>query len=180
MSKVVSLRLKDDQFKAQQRAARSLGRKPSEAAALLLEEALRATRVRLHRVPRLGLWTPGIPQGTRLAVWHVAAVAHDLDDDVAQIAGHFGISVVQAKALLNYAAAYPEEIQAAIDDDDSITEEDLDASSPTRRSFGYDSPPDRDAHPRRPDATPPTTRRRRAWAQDWQGGGFERRMTTPS
>ena len=41
MSKVVSLRLKDDQVERLQRAVCRMGRTPSEAAALLLEEALR-------------------------------------------------------------------------------------------------------------------------------------------
>ena len=157
MSKVVSLRLKDDQFKAAERApARWAGSRRRRWRSCWRRRCANASSPSSSSATRP--MDARHTKGTRLAVWHVAAVAHDLDDDVAQIAGHFGISVVQAKALLNYAAAYPEEIQAAIDDDDSITEEDLDASSPTRRSFGYDSPPDRDAHPRRPDATPPTIR----------------------
>jgi uncharacterized protein (DUF433 family) len=125
MSKVVSLRLKDDQFGRLQRAARSLGRRPSEAAVLLLEEALREREFAFIEFRDSAYGRQAYLKGTRLAVWHVAAVARDLGDDPAQVADYFSIPVVQAKALLNYAAAYPEEIQAAIDDDASVTEEDL-------------------------------------------------------
>jgi hypothetical protein len=38
---------------------------------------------------------------------------------VARIADHFGIPERQVTALLNYAHAYPDEIQAAIDDNDA-------------------------------------------------------------
>jgi hypothetical protein len=41
VSKVVSLRLRDDQVERLQRTARYLGRSPTETAALLLEESLR-------------------------------------------------------------------------------------------------------------------------------------------
>jgi uncharacterized protein (DUF433 family) len=125
MSKVVSLRLKDEQFGRLQRAARSLGRRPSEAAALLLEEALREREFAFIEFRDSAFGRQAYLKNTRLAVWHVADAARSLGSDAAQIADYYEIPVVQAQAMLNYAAAYPDEIQAAIADNDSVTEEDL-------------------------------------------------------
>ena len=62
-------------------------------------------------------------QGTRLAVWQVAGVARSLGGDVQQVAAYFDIPERQAAALLGYAAAYPDEIQAAIEDNEAAEAE---------------------------------------------------------
>ncbi|MBI4316846.1 MAG: hypothetical protein HY675_00030 [Chloroflexi bacterium] len=56
-------------------------------------------------------------QGTRLAIWQIASVARDFQGDVAKTAEHLDRPQVQIAAL-NYAAAFPEEIQAAIADNE--------------------------------------------------------------
>ncbi len=62
-------------------------------------------------------------QGTRLAVWQVAGVARSLGGDVQQVAAYFAIPERQAAALLRYAAAYPDEIQAAIEDNEAAEDQ---------------------------------------------------------
>ena len=69
MSKVVSMRLKDEQVDRLERAARRLGRSPSEAAALLLEEALRQRDFALIEFRDSPVGRQAYVHGTRLAVW---------------------------------------------------------------------------------------------------------------
>jgi hypothetical protein len=73
MSKVMSLRLKDEQVTRLQQAARSLGRSPSQAAVLLLEEALRARDFAFVEFRDSAFGRQAFLQGTRLAVWQVVA-----------------------------------------------------------------------------------------------------------
>ena len=116
MSKVVSLRLKDEQVDRLQRAARHLGRSPSEAAALLLEEALRQREFAFLDFRDSPVGRQAYLMGTRLAIWQVVAIARDLGGDADATADHLGLTSVRVAAALNYAAAFPEEIEAAIVD----------------------------------------------------------------
>jgi uncharacterized protein (DUF433 family) len=119
VSKVVSLRLKDEQVERLQRAARRLGRTPSEAAALLLEEALRQRELPFIEFRDSPIGRQAYLQGTRLAVWQVVALARDYGDDVARTAAHLEIPRLQVAAALRSAEAYPAEIEAAIADNAS-------------------------------------------------------------
>ncbi|MCX6021429.1 MAG: transcriptional regulator [Chloroflexi bacterium] len=116
MRKVVSLRLQDDQIERLQRAARRLGRTPSEAAALLLEEALRQRDFTFIEFRDSPVGRQAYVQGTRLAVWQIAALARDFGADAAKIAAHLELPVMQMTAALGYAVAYPSEIEAALAD----------------------------------------------------------------
>ena len=116
MSKVVSLRLKDDQMERLQRAARRLGRSPSEAAVLLLEEALRARDFAFIEFRDSPVGRQAYLQGTRLPVWQVVSLARSYGGDVAQTAAHLELPTVYVVAALQYATAYPSEIEAAIAD----------------------------------------------------------------
>ncbi len=119
MSKVMSLRLQDDQAARLERTARSLGKTSAQAAILLLEEALREREFPCITFRDSAFGRQAFLQGTRLAVWQVATVARGLGGDVQQVAAYFDIPERQAAALLSYAAAYPDEIQAAIEDNDA-------------------------------------------------------------
>ena len=121
MSRVVSLRLKDDQVERLERAARRLGRTPSEAAALLLEESLRQRDFALVEFRDSPVGRKAYLQGTRLAIWQVVSLARSFGGDVARTAAHLEIPAVAVAAALAYAAAYPSEIDAAIADNDRPT-----------------------------------------------------------
>jgi uncharacterized protein (DUF433 family) len=123
MSKVVSLRLREPQVQALRRTARRLGRSPSEAAAILLDEALRQRDFAFIEFRDSAVGRQAYLQGTRLAVWQVAAVAGDYAGDSAQTAAHLGIPIVQVSAALRYAAAYAQETEAAIEDSRCTPEE---------------------------------------------------------
>ncbi len=59
-------------------------------------------------------------QGSSLAVWEVVMVAQSYGMDAARTAEHLCWPLLRVQAALNYAAAYPEEIEAAIRDNDAI------------------------------------------------------------
>lgn len=119
MSTVISLTLADDQAARLQRAAQSLGRTPDEAATLLLEEALRERDFPFIEFRDSAAGRQPYLQGTRLAVWQVALIARGFNGDIAQTATYLSLEEYQVRAVLNYAAAYAEEIEAAIQENDA-------------------------------------------------------------
>jgi uncharacterized protein (DUF433 family) len=116
LTKVVSLRLRDDQVERLQRAARRLGRTASEAAALLLEEALRQRDFTFIEFRDSPVGRQAYLKGMRLAVWQVVSVTRSLGGDTARAAAHLELPPVQVAAALRYAEAFPQEIEAAIAD----------------------------------------------------------------
>ena len=116
VSRVVSLRLKDDQMERLERAARRLGRTPSEAAALILEESLRERDFAFLEFRDSPVGRQAYLKGTRLAMWQVASLARAFKGDVVRLAAHLEIPLVAVKAALTYTVAYRAEIEAAIAD----------------------------------------------------------------
>ena len=116
MSKVVSVRLKDDQVERLARVARRYGRTVSETAAQLLDEALRQGEFAFVEFRDSVVGRQAYLKGSRLAVWQVAALSRRFDGDPKRTAEHLEIPSIQVKAALAYTAAYPAEIDAAIAD----------------------------------------------------------------
>ena len=116
MTKVVSLRLKDEQVDSLERKARRMGRSPSETAAILLREALLQQDFAFIEFRDSSVGRQAYLQGTRLAIWQISSIARDVHGDVAKIAELLDRPQVQIAAALNYAAAFSDEIEAAIVD----------------------------------------------------------------
>jgi hypothetical protein len=72
-------------------------------------------------------------------VWQIVSIARDYGEDVAQTSEHLSIPAVQVAAALNYAKAFPEEIEAAIEDNDRSLEE-LRGLIPNLEVSGRDAP----------------------------------------
>jgi hypothetical protein len=119
MSRVVSLRFKEDQMQRLTRIARRMGRTPSEAGAMLIEEALRRSEFAFVDFRDSTVGRQAYVQGSSLAVWEVVFVARDYGMDAAKTAEHLGWPLAKVQAALNYADAYPDEIAAALDDNDA-------------------------------------------------------------
>jgi len=119
MSKVVSLRFQEKQFARLRRLARRLGRSPSETGALLVEEALRHSEFASIDFRDSPVGRQAYVTGTGLAVWEVVLVARAYALDAVQTAGHLAWPVPRVQAALNYAAAYPDEVNAALEDHDA-------------------------------------------------------------
>lgn len=122
-SKVLSMRLREEQMARLQRVARRLGRTPSETAALLLEESLREAEFAYIQFRDSAVGRQAYIQGTRLPVWHVVSINRGYGGDVEKTAKHLVWLPIYVEAALNYAAAFPEEIEAAIKDNDKGYEE---------------------------------------------------------
>lgn len=116
MSRVMSLRLRDEQMERIGRVARRMNKSASEAAATLLEEALRAQEFAFIQFRDSPVGRQAYIQGSSLAVWEVVKLARSYDGDAARTAQALGWPTVKAQAALNYAAAYTDEIAAAIAD----------------------------------------------------------------
>ena len=123
MGKAVNLRLNEQQVERLEKAAAVLGCSPTDAAQLLLDEALRRCEhpqiERRHTV----VGPQSYIKGTRLAVWHVAMLADQYDDDPDALAEYFEIPVDQIKGALAYAEAYADEIQGAISENRRAVDE---------------------------------------------------------
>ena len=140
MSRVVSLRLKHAQMDRLLRAARRLGRTPSEAAALLLEEALRQREFAFIEFRDSPVGRQAYLQGTRLPVWQVVWLVRSFGGDLARTAAYLEIPVVQVTAAMRYAEAHAEEVEAALADSARAREE-LPNRIPTVTAYEVDAPP---------------------------------------
>ena len=116
MSRVVSMRIRESQIARLRRMARRLGRTLSETGALLVEEGLRRTEFGHIDFRESAAGRQACVQNTSLAVWEIVMVARAHGMDVQKIAKHLEWPVFRVQAALNYAAAYPEEIALAIED----------------------------------------------------------------
>lgn len=117
MSKVVSMRLGNDQQARLERAARRLGRSPAATAALLLEQRLREQEFPGIAIRDTVLGPEAFVEGTRWRVWMVVGWLRDLGGDAEEMARRFdGISPDGIRVAVRYAEAFPDEIEAAIAD----------------------------------------------------------------
>lgn len=132
-SKVMSMRFAPEQVERLQRLARRLGRTPSETGALLVEESLRRAEFALIDFRDSPAGRQACVQGSGLAVWEVVLVAQGYGLDAEKTAEHLAWPVPRAKAALLYAEAFPEEIEAALEDNRGFTFERLQRLLPQAR-----------------------------------------------
>src|SRR5215210_361670 len=102
MSKVVSLRLRDDQADRLARAARRLGRSPTETAALLLEEALRQREFALIQFRDSPVGRQAYLQGSRLTVWQIVAQIREMHGELERVAAELEVPLTYVAAAQRY------------------------------------------------------------------------------
>lgn len=119
MSRVVSMRIEDDQMERLSKVAGKLGRTPAGASALLLEEALRRGEFAFIDFRDSPAGRQAYIQGSGLAVWEVIFVARSYEMSVSETADHLGWPVAKVQAALDYACAYAQEIDQAIRENDA-------------------------------------------------------------
>ena len=98
------------------RKARQMGRSPSETGALLIEEGLRRDEFAFIDFRDSPSGRQAYIQGSTLAVWEVMWIARSYEEDVEKTAAHLCMSPLKVKAALNYAQAFPDEIQEAVNE----------------------------------------------------------------
>lgn len=135
MSKVVSTRLQDNTFQRLSRMARILDKTPSDTVATLVEESLRESEFAFIEFRNSPLGRQAFMNGSSLAVWEVIEISQQYNMDAAKVAKHFERPIDWVRAAFNYAEAYPEEINFAIEDYRSVTFEDLKRLLPNIEKF---------------------------------------------
>ncbi len=125
MPRSLPVRLTTSQEKQLQQMAAQLGVSPEEFLATLVGEKLRE-----ESFPHIEFRTRGgsrdaYLQGHRLAVWEIARITRDLDGEPPLCADYLHLPLHLVEAALSYANAYPDEIQALIEEVEAITVEDL-------------------------------------------------------
>jgi len=130
MSQVISMRLRDEQAERLRRLARRLGRTPSETGAMLVEESLRQAEFGHVEFRPSPVGRQAYVRGSSLAVWEVVVVARAYDLDAERTAAHLGWPRFRVQAALNYAAAFPDEIEMAIADTAAIGWDELSRQLP--------------------------------------------------
>lgn len=122
---IISLRLPEARKATLQRFARRAGKKPAELGAQFLDEALRAAEFPHIEFRDSPVGRQAYIRGHSLAVWRVIKLSRAYRGDATQTAKHLEWPESVVQAAVNYSAAYSEEIEHAIQDDDAITAEDL-------------------------------------------------------
>src|SRR5262249_4332650 len=120
MSHVVSMRLKDSQMERLRRMARRLGRTLSETSAMLVEEGLRQAEFAGIDFRNSAIGRQAYVRGSSLAVWEVVWIGRAYQMELAPTAEHLGWPDFRVQAAFNYAAAFPEEIEPAIEEQDAM------------------------------------------------------------
>ena len=132
---VVSSRLTPDQQLRLVRMGRRRGRSPSETGALLIEEGLRRSEYAFVDFRDSAAGRQACVQGSTLAVWEVAWIARGYQNDPERTAAHLEMSPLKVRAALNYAKAFPQEIEMAIQEHEACDFESLSRLAPQAEIF---------------------------------------------
>lgn len=119
-SVVVSMRLPAESGKRLRRMANRHGWTPSDASARLVEEGLRRSEFAFIDFRDSPVGRQAYVHGSSLAVWEVMMVARGYRDDAAAVARHLQWPEAKVQAAFNYAAAFPDEINEALAENDAM------------------------------------------------------------
>jgi uncharacterized protein (DUF433 family) len=117
------MRLKEDQVGRLERFARRHGKGLGEAAAMLLEEALRKQEHPLIEFRDSPLGRQAFVQGSSLAVWEVVSLARHFGGDPRRLSAHLEWPEIKVRAALAYAERHREEIEQALQDAEASLQE---------------------------------------------------------
>jgi hypothetical protein len=134
-SMVISMRLPAASGKRLKRMAYRHGWTASDASARLVEEGLRRSEFGFIDFRDSPAGRQACLQGSTLAVWEVMLLVNSYRKGVSAVAEHLKWSEAKVQAAVNYAAAFPEEINEAIADNDRTTLETLKRMLPQAVEF---------------------------------------------
>lgn len=132
---VISMRLPAASGARLKRLAGRHGWTPSDASARLVEEGLRRAEFAFLDFRDSPAGRQACLQGSSLAVWEVMLLARDYGNDAAAVAKHLHWPESKVQAAFNYALAHPEEIEAALEENDAVDFESLKRMLPQAREF---------------------------------------------
>jgi uncharacterized protein (DUF433 family) len=116
---VISMRLPAASGKRLKRMASRHGWTPSDASARLVEEGLRRSEFAFIDFRDSAAGRQACLQGSTLAVWEIVSLARDYGN-ASSAAKHLNLPELKIEAALNYARAYPQEIDEAIAENDAV------------------------------------------------------------
>ena len=134
-SMVISMRLPAESGKRLKRMANRHGWTPSDASARLVEEGLRRSEFGFIDFRDSPAGRQACLQGSTLAVWEVMLLVHSHKNDASAVAGHLKWPEVKVQAAVNYAGAFPEEINAAMAENEATNFETLKRMLPQAIEF---------------------------------------------
>jgi hypothetical protein len=119
-STVISMRLPVSSGNRLKRMANRYGWTPSDASARLVEEGLRRSEFAFIDFRDSTAGRQACIQGSSLAVWEVMLLVGTYKHDLTAAARHLQWPLVRVQAAVNYAEAFPEEIDQALADNNAV------------------------------------------------------------
>jgi uncharacterized protein (DUF433 family) len=119
-SMVLSMRLPVESGRRLKRMANRHGWTPSDASARLVEEGLRRSEFAFIDFRDSSVGRQAYVQGSTLAVWELMLLLRSYGQSVPAVATHLQWPEAKVQAALNYAEAFPEEIQEAIAENEAV------------------------------------------------------------
>jgi hypothetical protein len=113
------MRLPEESGRRLKRIANRHGWTPSDASARLVEEGLRRSEFAFLDFRDSPAGRQAYLQGSTLAVWEVVFLLRSHNGNVAAVAKHLRWPEAKVRAAVNYAEAFPEEINEAMAENDS-------------------------------------------------------------
>ena len=113
-STVISMRLPVASGNRLKRMANRFGWTLSDASARLVEEGLRRSEFAFIDFRDSAAGRQACMQGSSLAVWEVMLLLHSYKKDLAATAKHLRWTEMKIKSAVNYAEAFPNEIDQAL------------------------------------------------------------------
>lgn len=134
-SMVLSMRLPVESGKRLKRMASRHGWTPSDASARLVEEGLRRSEFAFIDFRDSSAGRQAYIQGSTLAVWELILLIRSYKEGVAAVARHLGWPETKVQAAVNYAQAFPQEIEEALSENDVTNFERLKRMLPQATEF---------------------------------------------
>lgn len=134
-STVLSMRLSLESGKRLRRMANRHGWTPSDASARLVEEGLRRSEFAFIDFRDSSAGRQAYIQGSTLAIWEIMLLVQSYRGKVAAVAKHLGWSEAKVRAAVNYAEAFPGEIEEAASENDSADFDTLKRMLPQATEF---------------------------------------------
>jgi hypothetical protein len=119
-SVVISMRLPLESGARLKRMATRHGWTPSDASARLVEEGLRRSEFAFIDFRDSPAGRQAYIQGSTLAVWEVLLLVHSYRADAGAVAKHLKWPEAKVRAAVNYAEAFPEEINVALSENANV------------------------------------------------------------
>lgn len=117
---VLSMRLPVESGRRLKRIANRHGWTASDASARLVEEGLRRSEFAFLDFRDSTAGRQAYIQGSTLAVWEVLLLLRSYKGNIGGVAKHLKWPETKVRAALSYAEAFPEEVNEALEENDSI------------------------------------------------------------